>query len=887
MANQLRYLVFGAGVLSILVATVARAEVNPDYVETETVKGAMMGRNNMIQDATEEGNRAFDPSLTTTEPKISRLSNFNQPATSIKEWMARIAQSLIQVTEVQVTVTDAGLDITLEMTQPVKPASTSVVGNAFIADIPNAVLALPDGSEFRTDNPAEGITSVSVTQLDASSVRVTVTGETAAPTAQVITSSSGLVLSLTPTPVELDKPTQDSAIQAEETIEIVVTGEKEEGYRVPNATTATKTDALIRDVPQSIQVIPQEVLEDQQITQISDALRNVSGISSRFSSLTPSGDAPIIRGFTSFGYFFTNGIRNLGGGGAFQNETANIEQIEVLKGPASVLYGQGEPGGLVNLVTKLPTAQPFLEIEGTIGNFNFYRSRVDVSGPLNDDNTIGYRLNAQYQNSGTFVDFVDVERFFVAPVFRFQLGKDTSLILESSYLRDSRLIYPGLPAVGTVLPNPLGEVPRSRYLGEPDFGNVTYENINAGYRLEHQFSENLSIRNAFQVEITNVINRDLLGLGRLLDDNRTVNRNASTTSGGTQTYSLVTDVLGKVQTGFVKHDLLFGVELRRQNESFELSYGGGTIDLFNPVYGSLDFGLEKGYDATQVRNYLGVYGQNLISFSDNFKLLLGGRFDLVNQKYEGRLDGEPTLSQEDSQFSPRVGIVYQPIPPVSLYGSWSRSFFPQGDFGDRNADSTPFKPTTGEQFEVGVKTEFLNGRLAATLAAYQITKQNVLTDDPERPDFRIQVGEQQSQGIEFDVVGELLPGLNLIASYAYIDAEITQDNSGFVGNQPNNVPRHSGSIWATYQIQTGQLQGLGFGLGVFVVGDRKGDLANTFDLPGYTRTDASIFYRRDRWKAALNVKNLFGVDYFENAISRNSVSPGAPFTILGSLSISF
>jgi iron complex outermembrane recepter protein len=823
-----------------------------------------------------------------TLTSVEGLFQESLPKTADASEIAQGEAEVVKVTGVRLNSTGVALEVILETSDGTTlQASTSTEDNTLIADIPNAVLALPDGDEFRANNPADGIISVTVTQLNTSSVRVTVTGEAGVPASQVVSSPSGLVLSLTPADGESEEPTQDSATEGEDDIEIVVTGEQEEGYRVPNATTATKTDALIRDVPQSIQVVPREVLEDQQVTQITDALRNVSGISSRFSSLTPSGDTPNIRGFSSFGYFFTNGIRNLGGGGAFQNETANIERIEVLKGPASVLYGQGEPGGLVNLVTKLPTSEPFFELEGTIGNFNFYRSRIDISGPLNDDKTIGYRLNAQYQNSGTFVDFVDVERFFVAPVLRFELGQDTSLILETSYLRDSRLIYPGLPAVGTVLPNPLGEVPRSRYLGEPDFGNVTYENINAGYRLEHQFSENLSIRNSFQVQIANVINRDLLGLGRLLADNRTVNRDASTTSGGTQTYSLVTDVLGKVQTGFVNHDLLFGVELRRQNESFELSYGGGPIDLFNPVYGSLDFGLEKGYDATQVRNYLGVYGQDLISFSDNFKLLLGGRFDLVNQKYEGKLDGESTLSQEDSQFSPRVGIVYQPVPPVSLYASWSRSFFPQGDFGDRNTDGSPFKPTTGEQFEVGVKTEFLDGKLAATLAAYQITKQNILTDDPNRPNFRIQIGEQQSQGIEFDIAGEVLPGLKLIASYAYTDAEITQDNSGFVGNQPNNVPRHSGSIWTTYQIQTGQLEGLGFGLGVFVVGDRKGDLANTFELPGYTRTDASIFYRRDRWQAAVNVKNLFGVDYFENAISRNSVSPGAPFTILGTVSISF
>jgi iron complex outermembrane recepter protein len=809
--------------------------------------------------------------------EASLKENRNQPAKSVKEWLAQIEAATVQVTSVSLEQTDTGLEIVLQTAEgiPLQVDATKfrTEGTSLIAEIPNAVLALPQNQEFVAENPTADVVDVRVVQQDVSTIRVSVTGNNALPESEVTLKTGEFAYSLNP---EADEPDE----------EIVVTGERE-GYRVPNATTATKTDIPIRDIPQSIQVVPRQVLEDQQVIQIGDALRNVSGISSSQPALNPSGDAAIIRGFSSFNYFYTDGIRNLGSGNAVQQETTNLERVEVLKGPASVLYGQGEAGGLINLVTKLPTAQPFFEVQGTIGNFDFYRPSIDISGPLNADNTIGYRLNAQYQNSGTFVDFVNVERFFVAPVISFQLGKDTTLILEGSYLRDSRQIYNGLPAVGSVLPNPLGRLPRSRYLGEPDFGNVTYENFNIGYRFNHKVNESLSIRNAFRVEITPVLNRDLLGLGPLRPDNRTVNRDASTTTGVTQTYSFITDVLGKVNTGSIKHDLLFGIDLRRQNETFELFFGGNSIDIFNPIYGNLDFGLERGYDATQIRNYLGIYAQDLISFSDNFKVLLGGRFDLANQKYIGRLEGEETLSQQDEQFSPRVGVVYQPIQPVSLYASWSRSFFPQGDFGDRNADGTPFEPTTGEQFEVGVKTEFLDGKLAATLAAYQITKQNVLTDDPDRPDFRIQVGEQQSKGIEFDLAGEVLPGLRLIASYAYTDAEITRDNSGFAGNQPNNVPRHSGSFWATYQIQRGSLEGLGFGLGVYVAGERKGDLANTFDLPSYTRTDASIFYRRDRWKVQLNVRNLFGVDYFENARSRNSVSPGAPFTILGTVSVTF
>lgn len=832
--------------------------------------------------------------------KIPRLSEIKRPLTSASALfqkslpraadsskIAQVEAEVVQVTGVRLNSTGVALEVILETSDGTTlQASTSTEGNTLIADIPNAVLALASGKEFQTDNPAEGIISVTVTQLNTSSVRVTVTGETGVPTSQVVSSRSGLVLSLTPTALEPDEQTQAPAMEAEEEIEIVVTGEQEEGYRVPNATTATRTNTPIRDVPQSIQIIPQQVLEDRQVTELNDALRNVSGISTGDSSLRPF-DSPIIRGFSesSSSNVFVNGIRRVASGPV---ETTNVERIEVVRGPASVLYGQGEPGGLINLVTKQPLSEPNYVIEGTIGNFDSYRSAIDISGPLNADKTVLYRLNASYLNSGTFVDFVDIERFFIAPVLSFKLGKNTTLTLEGSYYNDSRPEYTALPAVGTVLPNPLGRVPRSRYLGDSDFSTVNYIVTNVGYRLEHQFNDNWSIRNAFRAEFSSIGEREQLFPGRLEADNRTVPRFASRSTGGSQNYTLQTDLIGTLETGTIKQDLLLGIELRRFTEDFQtFDADAPPIDLFEPVYGLPALGFEKTYDAFQARNFVGVYGQNLISIGEQLKILLGGRFDLVEQKYDGKLIGESELTQQDTAFSPRVGIVYQPIEPVSLYASFSRSFATEGAFGSRNADGTPFEPTTGEQFEVGMKTEFLDGRLSATLAAYQITKKNIVTADPNRPDFSIQIGERRSRGIELDIAGEILPGLNLIATYAYTDAQITEDNSGFEGNQPNNVPQHSGSLWATYEIQSGTLQGLGFGTGIFVVGNRKGDLANTFDLPSYTRTDAAIYYRRDSWQVGLNVRNLFDVGYFESASNRNRVNPGAPLTILGTFSVKF
>ena len=204
-------------------------------------------------------------------------------------------------------------------------------------------------------------------------------------------------------------------------------------------------------------------------------------------------------------------------------------------------------------------------------------------------------------------------------------------------------------------------------------------------------------------------------------------------------------------------------------------------------------------------------------------------------------------------------------------------------------DGNPFEPEQGEGFEVGVKAEFLDGELLATLAYFDITKQNVATGDPNNPFFSVATGEQQSQGVELDLTGEILPGWNVIASYAYTDAEVTEDNTVPVGNRLFNVPEHSASLWSTYEIQSGDLAGLGFGLGFNFVGEREGDLDNSFELDSYFLTNAAISYRRDRWRAALNIRNLFDIDYIAgnrgNRVAFNEV--GDPFTIIGSVSVKF
>lgn len=267
--------------------------------------------------------------------------------------------------------------------------------------------------------------------------------------------------------------------------------------------------------------------------------------------------------------------------------------------------------------------------------------------------------------------------------------------------------------------------------------------------------------------------------------------------------------------------------------------------------------------------------------------MAGFNYETVNQTTTTDRAGRTTeTDRNEDAFSPRVGLIYQPAENLSLYANYSRSFFPSAAL---TVDGEPLEPEAGKGFEVGVKTELLARRLLATLAYFNLTKRNVATADPSDPRFPVATGEQQSQGIELDVVGKILPGWGLIASYAYIDAAIAADNRFETGNRLPGVPEHSASLWTKYEIQSGDLAGLGFGLGVNWVGDRQGDLQNSFNLGSYFLTNAAISYQREDWRFGLNLQNLLNVNFIEGSprTRTRGIEPGAPFTVLGSISYEF
>lgn len=781
--------------------------------------------------------------------------------------------SLTEITEVEVQSTDTGLSILLQTNQPLQPVPFSQVGNALIADIPNAVLSLPT-NEFQAANPIEGIALVSVTELPDDRVRVAITGAEAPPLVEIAVEHQALIVSVIPG--ESGEVTEADAIQ------VVVTGEQTEGYSRDNATTATRTDTPLRDVPQSIQIVPQQVWQDQQIQQISDVLQNVSGVAAD-DSFAGSIDRVTIRGFST-DVFLRNGFRE----DQFAlRETANLERIEVLKGPASVLYGFLEPGGAINLVTERPLPSSAYTAELSAGSFGFVRPTLDLTGPLTTDDSLLYRLNIAYEGYDGFRDYQqNVERFFVAPTLQWNPGDNTSVLFEVEYLSDARPYDDGLVAIG----EGVADIPYERRF-QNDTALVRTESVRAGYQLEHRFNQNWRLRNGFSYIAADSFDFRLTNW--FIEDSGQLDRRWRSNDDFFESYELQTNLEGEFSTGPIDHRILFGVDWssiwsagsqRRLpgDPSFPTNIFDSTIEASQPDLDDLTLFARDDYRLTRS---IGIYLQDQIRLLDNLIVLAGARFDVVDQD-SGNLGD--SSEQNDTAFSPRVGVVYQPLEELSLYASYSRSFAPN-IFGIA-ADGSFLEPERGTQYEVGARGEFLDGRLITNLAAYHLTKTNVATTDPENPDFSIAAGEVRSQGIELDILGEILSGWNIIASLGLNDTEITESTSDFLpeGNRLANVPYTTASLWTTYELQSGDLEGLGFGLGVFYTGERQGDSSDTFRIPEYWRTDAALFYRRDNWRVSLNVQNLFDIDYIEAAGGfREAIYPGAPLSIVGSVSVTF
>jgi iron complex outermembrane recepter protein len=677
-------------------------------------------------------------------------------------------------------------------------------------------------------------------------------------------------------------------------------------YNRPNASTATKTDTPIMQTPVNIQVVPQQVMKDQQTTRIEQALQNTSGV---YKQQAESAESFNIRGFQTFEYY-RDGVRNQSAlTQAGDRETANLERIEVLKGPAAILFGRLQPGGMVNLVTKKPLEAYYHSLQQQFGSFNQFRTTLDTTGPITDDNKLLYRFNLAYEDKGSFREFVDNDRIFLAPVFKWNISDRTQATFEMEYKHANETTDFGIPAKGNRPVN----IPRKRNLGEP-FAFSKSDDVLLGFNWSHEFNDQWKIQHKFNANFTHEDDDVIIGLGDGIASNSTIfgRSYSGFRDNKTQTYSNNLDLTGHFDTFGLKHTVLLGGDyylfhnagLIRGTPSFP------SIDINNPAHietpPAFDPAFDYFYDTDE--EWYGLYAQDQISLPYDVHLLAGFRYDNARVRTTDNFGGN--FFREDEDINPRVGLLWQPIKEVSLYGNYVENFGVPNAFSS-GAGGLALGPETAQQWEAGVKTELFGGRLSGTLAWYHLTKQNIAISTRDlngvlNDEFQL-AGEALNEGIELDIAGEILPGWNIIGAYSYIDSEITNDSGkvldragkvirvddGNTGNRLPNVPEHGGSIWSTYQFQSGTLQGLKFGAGVVAKSQQQGNSENSFQLPGYALVNLMTSYEfkvgKSKITTQLNVDNLLDKNYFptSNGFNRNRIDVGTPRTFLGSVKVEF
>ena len=671
-----------------------------------------------------------------------------------------------------------------------------------------------------------------------------------------------------------------------------------EDYHIIDATTATKTDASIMQTPMNIQVVPKAIINDQQDINIVDAItRNVSGVQADHGS----GDIYenfIIRGFQTQGDTYRNGLlRNFG-----TFDPANMEQIEVIKGPASMLYGRAQPGGLVNYVTKKGLDTPYYSVQQQFGSYDKYRTTVDATGPIDKNDELRYRVNFSYQDIGSFKQFVNNERSFIAPTLSWKPNDRFEANLEMEYKHEDKVNDWGIPSIGT-RPAP---VPLSRSY-QDSAKPMSLENTLVAYDWAFKFNDDWKVKNRFLWENQDIQYYDT-GNEYLDADNRTLHRFIITGPANTETFSTNLDLTGKFDLVGSKHEVLVGGDFynntyqaannRYGNYGSDRSFDLPTIDIFNPVYHIIDQALVNAqpfnWNYLRKENRYGVYFQDQITLFDKLHILGGGRYDWVNYGTGADFNDGGSFEtakagytdQEDQKFSPRVGLLYQPWQWLSVYGSYTESLGSANQGQSFSGQS--FKPEEAEQYEVGFKTELLDKRLATTVSFYHLEKTNTTTNDPDHPGLSITAGKARSQGIEVDIKGQITEQLNLVTTYAFTDVRYIKANAPLQGQRPINVPEHQATLWGTYQL-TPQFKA---GIGGVLVGSRIGDNYDPVDLPGYVTMDVMAAYSipvgDTRLTTQINLNNLLDKGYYTGAgYGRNSINTGEPLSVMGSVRLEY
>lgn len=669
------------------------------------------------------------------------------------------------------------------------------------------------------------------------------------------------------------------AADAANKLDVVKVEGTRQPYKTLSATGAMKTDTPVRDMAQSVRVLSADILDDAGITKLADALDLGSGISKQ-SNLGGLWDSYAMRGFTgdpNFGSdYMVNGF-NYSRGYNGVRDSANTASVEVLKGPASALYGRGEPGGTVNITTKKPLFVPEYTLGLSAGSYGTFRQTADLTGPINGE--IAFRINGAHEKGDSYRDTVKSERTLLSPSFLWMLGENTTVSYELEYSKQEASFDRGVVAVN----GKLDVVPRSRYFGDPNDGPHVIKTTGNQLFVQHYFNDDWSIQTGVSYRESSIKGISTEVTAFKSGSTSIVNRQRRTRDNDALDVSGRFEVLGKVRAAGMQHNLLFGVDAYKFTDN-RLQFRVRNVpalefDLYNPVYGYTP----PAFPATPLtwtheeQRSKSVYGQDQIDLSSQWKLLLGVRYDKYDQSMLNR-NNSKTVEQSLSATSPRAGLVYQPSKSISLYATASKSFRPNSGVS-RAFESFPAEK--GKSTEVGAKYDSADGKITSTLAIYKISKNNVLTPDPVDPNnFSVAAGEVQSKGVEFDLGGEVAPGLRLSAAYAFTDAKVTQDNNAFlVGRQLANVPRHSANLMLVQAFKLGGNAATA-GLGLNYIGEREGAVApvvaaDDFKLPAYTTVKLVGSYAIGKaWKFSLDIDNVFDKTFYSSSYSQMWVFPG-------------
>lgn len=664
---------------------------------------------------------------------------------------------------------------------------------------------------------------------------------------------------------------------------------------VPNVSSAAmKSDTPILETPQSVSVVSRDQLDARGVTTLVESLQYVAGVTIQPGGKDPRYDNVSIRGFDAFGVgAYRDGLREVGDlFSIFRTEPYGIERIDVIKGPSSVMYGQGSPGGLVDSISKRPTDKAFGEVVGLFGNYDRYQGAFDVGGPATKDGSLLYRVTGVFRDADAsiahFSNDVKDNRTYIAPAVTWKPTNDTTLTILSEYDKD---------VTGNAFPVSLfhGRVPTALkalplFLGDPSYNTFQQEQGRIGYLFEHRFSNDFIVESKARYGHIDLEYRYLTYSPTVvpLDTLTNFARVARRIAEQGDSFSTDNHVIAKVSTGDLQHTVVSGIDyLLLDLHSRRYTGAAPDINTLNPIYGqaiTVPTTLFNG-SADERISQAGFYLQDQIKLQ-NWIFTLGGRYDIADQNTlslgTGSLPVDQRTVTQDRAFTKRGAVAYEFNGGLVPYYSYSESFLPTPGTA---FNGSPFKPTTAQQHEIGVKFQ-PSRRLLATVAAFDLTRQNSLTPDPVNGStFSVQTGEVNSRGVEFELLAELVPGLNAVATFTSQDVKVTQSTTAAeIGKVPTLVPANMASAYLDYTFQTGPLADWGFGGGLRYNGETFGNNTNTLVNADYVVFDAGIHYRQPKGvNLALNVKNIA-----DRVTTACTISGGcqytSPRTVVGTLS---